>query len=140
MRFLLITEARSGTHMLRGVFNNHSGINRFVDYRNDLVGIRGGLTEWLAECYSNVPDDSTAGAFTHFGELRRLSDSEQAGWVNEDWQSLRAIHDRVIRLTRKSILRRYLSLDLQVATRSIVGPCASAEHRWVRRSGYTALL
>ena len=115
MRFLLITEARSGTHMLRGVFNNHPDVVGFCDYRQDLVSVKGGLTQFLSKVYSQVPPGSNIGAFTHFGELRRLSDTEKTGWIDRDWQSLREIHDRIIVLTRKSSLRRFLSIRLATA-------------------------
>ena len=112
MRFLLITEARSGTHMLRGVFKTHSDIVGFADYRNDLVGAKGGLVGFLTNLYSGVPAESIFGAFTHFGEVRRRSQIEMSGWIKEDWKSLGEIHDHVITLTRRCILRRYLSLEL----------------------------
>ena len=112
MRFLLITEARSGTHMFRGAFRNHPDVFSFADYCSDLVTVRGGLTQFLTELYSKMPADSTSGAFTHFGELRRHSKTEKRGWIPEDWRSLRKIHSHVIALTRRSSLRRYLSLEL----------------------------
>ena len=106
MRFLLATQPRSGTHMVRAALRAHPSVVSWHDARTAMVEDPRALVRQMAD---GTGSDATTGVLVH--ALRPLSDPHEdwhTAW-QEHWVSLRALQDRVVLLTRRNHLRRYLS-------------------------------
>ena len=113
MRFFMVSQARSGTHMIRSVLRVHPSVTMWYDFHADLVGHPGALPAFLEAEYTKYSQESCVGGFTHFIGVDINENYET--W-EDNWAHFNRLQDRVIVVTRTNTLSRYLSILIAEST------------------------
>jgi len=111
LRLLLVSEPRSGTHMIRSILKDNPYIHHWWDYNGALEGVPGRVTEALKKVINGLPQDHNFAAMTHIGPITSLDLDGVKAW-KDHWSQLLGLFNRVIFLERKGKLAQYCSLQI----------------------------
>ena len=100
MKILVLSQTRSGTHLLLGAL---VGSRQFYHFNPDVAFTPGALPSALRDFFANNPSEVTV---VHHHLIEIEPDSTE--WI-KSWHELRSIFDRVVVLTRTNQLKQFLS-------------------------------
>ena len=113
MRYIQITQNRSGTHMIAGLLFPQPHMNVWHGWNLQLSKKPERLADFIEREHAKHPPGTFVGCMTHFGEMR--APGRNNPWQHS-WTRLRNLHDKCIVLIRNNTLRRYLSIQIAKST------------------------
>lgn len=101
MKILVLTQTRSGTHLLLGALDQFIP---FLHFDQQAAFIPGALSVKVREFFNEYSSSETLLVHNHLIEVEPKTDD----WV-KSWHELRSLFDRVLVITRKNRIKQFLS-------------------------------